>query len=274
MKSINKTFIISILSILTFTFCNKKHVASFTKSKTDLMLLDSVDRDNKIYTVGTKMVFDYYFIKNQDTLKVLLLDDMPYREASSWVLAKADTVSENAKKLLIRKMTVEILKNSLYSGEDAQTNAQFVYLNDSNQSLLRIWTGIIEDENKVWWHPFRAYHFFATEFSPFPEIRTPFEIGTSWNDTIRVGKSTESLEWVNDFEGNVLPVNSHYKITKKKKINTAFGELKCWVVAAKAINQFNEATLTSYFHEEYGFVRWDYVNIDGIRLVIDLVDFE
>lgn len=272
MKLINKTFIISILSILTFTFCNEKYVASSPKSKTNLMLLDSVDRDNKIYTVGTKMVFDYYFIKNQDTLKVLLLDDMPYREASSWVLVKADTVLENAQNLLIHKMTVEILKNSLFNGE--QTSGQMDYLNAYNESLITSWTGIIEDKNRVWWHPFRAYHFFTTEFSPFPEIRTPFKIGSSWNQTVRVGKNTEALEWVDDFEGNILPVKSHYEIKKKEKINTAFGVLKCWVVTAKAVNQFGEATLTSYFHEEYGFVRWDYANIDGIRLVIDLVHFE
>jgi hypothetical protein len=82
------------------------------------------------------------------------------------------------------------------------------------------------------------------------------------------------LEWVDDFEGNILSVKSHYEITKKEKINTVFGALKCWVVTAKAINQFGEATLTSYFHEQYGFVRWDYINIDGIRLVVDLVDFQ
>ena len=272
MKSIFKLFFFTFLCLFIFTFCNEKYATSSPKSTADLMLLDSVDRDNKIYTVGTKMGFDYYFIKNQDTLKVLLLDDMPYREASSWVLVKADTVSENTKSLLIHKMTVEILKNSLFNG--TQTSGQMDYLNAYNQSLITSWTGIIEDKNRVWWHPFRAYHFFATEFSPFPEILTPFKIGTSWNQTVRVGKNTEALEWVDDFEGNILPVKSHYEITKKEKINTAFGVLKCWVVTAKAINQFGEATLISYFHEEYGFVRWDYVNIDGIRLVIDLVDFQ
>lgn len=233
-----------------------------------LHLNNSFVQDSLVYPVGTKLTFDYKIIKNNDTLKCLLYRDMRYAMVFSCNLCKPDTLSEGFSHSLIDYMEVTILEERF---SVRQQLAQFDYfaLDKSKRESIR--TGIIEDEEMVWWHPFRSFYFFVAEFSPFPSIHFPLEIGNSWEETINVGKSTEVLEWVDDFEGNILPVKSIYKITDKRIIKTAFGNLDCFVVEAEAVNQFSKASLTSYYHEKYGFVRWEYFNIDETELIFDLV---
>ena len=59
------------------------------------------------------------------------------------------------------------------------------------------------------------------------------------------------------------------------KLKTNFGTLTCYVTEAKAVNLHSKpGYLTSYFNEQYGFVKLEYTNIDGSRLVIELVEFQ
>lgn len=261
-----------VLILISFNIllihCTPQTVSKFTKE--ELAKLDSADRDNKIYTVGTKMLFDYYVVnKNQDTTKVLLRNDMLSLNASSWDLVNPDTVTNTT--FLIDKIHVKVKPRCLYNNsEDAQTQIQFDYLRMNNKSMITIWTGVIEDEKRVWWHPPRQNYFFSTEFSPFPEIRFPLRKGTKWDATIKAGYNTEVKEWIGEFDKKTVDVRSTYKITGKTKVQTAFGELKCYVVEATGISPVSKASLTAYFHETIGFVKWHYHNLDGTQLVMEL----
>jgi hypothetical protein len=225
-------------------------------------------QDSLVYPVGTNLVFDYKVIKNGDTLKCLLRNDMPYLVASSWEFRKVDTLPKERHPFLIDHMTATVLPKKF---SDRQQFIQFNYFALNGNKLTTIGTGIIEDEEKVWWHPFREFYFMGNEFSPFPSIHFPLEIGNSWEEIINVGKSTSVLEWVENFEGNILPVKSTYRIKDKRRIKTVFGDLDCFVVESTAVSPFSETKLTSYYHEKYGFVRWEYFNIDKTELVFDLV---
>ncbi|MFK7950505.1 MAG: hypothetical protein AB8G11_23160 [Saprospiraceae bacterium] len=262
------------INIVLIISCSPQNISKYAEE--ELSKLDSVDRDNQIYTVGTKLLFDYYVIdKNQDTTKVLLLNDMPSLIASSWVLVNPDTVTNTD--FLIDKIHVEIKDESLYKNSpyEPQTQIQFDYLIPSKKSIITTWTGIIEDKNRIWWHPPRSAYFFSTEFSPFPEIRFPLKKGTKWTGKIKAGYNTEAKEWIgNDYTEKTIDIHSTYEITDKTKIQTAFGELKCYVVEATGTSQVTEAKLTAYFHPTIGFVKWDYHNLDGTRLVISLISRE
>lgn len=267
MKSFFKLLLISILYISITTSCSEK--ISKTPFNTEPQTLaDSINNDNKIYPSGTKLVFDYYIIENGDTFKCLLLNDMPIFSASSWDFVPLDSLSNVPQYFLVDKVEITVLENVF---AHSQTNTQFDYIAANGKLLYTTKTGIIEDENRIWWHPLRSFYFYATEFSPFPEIQLPLRKNKTWDAIIHAGKFTETIELFGDFEGNILEVNSNYKIVGKKKMETAFGELNCIVTEAKAITKFSESTLTSYFDEKYGFVRWDYTLIDNKRLVFDLI---
>jgi len=268
MKSIFKLFIISCLLIISIQSCSNKHLEKRTVSA-NWTLADSINHDNKIYQPGTKLVFDYYIIENGDTFKTFLLNDMPNLLGSHWSFVRMDSLSHAPQDFLIDKINITVLETPFVS---SQTHIQYDYIAANKDLLTTTWSGLIEDKNRIWWHPIRTFYLHATQFSPFPEIRFPSRKNTTWKGKITDGKSTSTLEWFDDFEGYLLEINSDYTITGKEKIQTVFGELNCTVIDATAITKFSKTTLKSYFHEKYGFVRWDYFNVDNKRLVFDLVE--
>ena len=69
----------------------------------------------------------------------------------------------------------------------------------------------------------------------------------------------------------LLPCVATYTITGKTQLVTALGTLDCFITKSTAVNEYGEGHLTSYFNEQYGFVKLEYLNIDNSQLVIDLV---
>ena len=51
-------------------------------------------------------------------------------------------------------------------------------------------------------------------------------------------------------------------------VDTPFGEVECFEINAFGLNRLGRTQLTSYFNEEYGFVKMNYLNIDGSKLII------
>lgn len=52
------------------------------------------------------------------------------------------------------------------------------------------------------------------------------------------------------------------------------GKLNCAEIRSVAKSDLGETSLTSYFNEEHGFVRLEYVNIDGSKMLINCVRVE
>ena len=43
-------------------------------------------------------------------------------------------------------------------------------------------TGIIENVEKIWTHPFRSNQYNFTQVAPFPQVELPLKIGKKWSD--------------------------------------------------------------------------------------------
>jgi len=65
-----------------------------------------------------------------------------------------------------------------------------------------------------------------------------------------------------------------YKITGEELLCTEIGNLICLITEATANSELGETYLKSYYNESYGFVRYEFRNIDGSVLIFNLIKVE
>ncbi|KXX66519.1 hypothetical protein AVL50_31840 [Flammeovirga sp. SJP92] len=125
--------------------------------------------------------------------------------------------------------------------------------------------GVIENVEKVWMHPFRFNQYTFTEVAPFPEVIFPLSIGKSW--TGRLSLQEGWGDWENS-SGSFK-----YKVVARENIGTKYAEIQnCWKIESKATYSFGESKLNYWFHEELGFVKFEYLNYGHQKLMIELAE--
>lgn len=130
-------------------------------------------------------------------------------------------------------------------------------------------TGIIENKEKIWMHPFRSNQFVSTEVSPFPMVQLPLSIGKTWNRTLNL-----SYGWG---KWSHKSISNFYEVTNKKSIPVDFtGKklLNCWVINSSAKMDLGTSYLKSYFHPSYGFVKLEYSDYLGHSMIFKLIDIK
>ena len=260
-----KQFILFVfITTLLFNLSNCKVTTFNTTSNRDYKeTLDSVNLNNKIFKVGTTFLYDYVFIHDGDSLKCNVLADEP-RYGSNWELVNLKDAT--GKQNLIDKIQFKVEKE-VFIGTQTGIEYNLLYQNSEPMKEATTWSGVIENHTRVWLHPVRVYEFNILNFSPYPYIHFPLKVGNSWQESLTGGCE----KWL---DCKVITVRKTYKIVRKEKLKTALGNLDCYVVQGEATSDLSKASLTAYFNEKYGFVKLDYINIDGNRLVMDMVDFK
>ncbi len=141
-----------------------------------------------------------------------------------------------------------------------------------NESFNMDWiestnTGYIENDEQVWFHPFRQNQYYFTEVAPFPNIMF---------DSLSVGKSWEAGP-LHIHQGwgdwNESEIDLFYQVTEVTAIETEFRNFEnTFHINAVADADFGASTLDSWFDKEYGFVRLLYINYANQTLDIELID--
>lgn len=119
-------------------------------------------------------------------------------------------------------------------------------------------------------HPNRDCLFQILELNPFPYIQYPIKKGNTWKWSLSIGSQWGDERW-KTWTGGI--VNKYkYKITDTDcEVVTPMGTLSCVKVEAVAKSRIGKTYLTAYYNDTYGFVKMDNTNIDGSRLLVDLV---
>ncbi|WP_426491876.1 hypothetical protein [Hymenobacter sp. 102] len=130
-------------------------------------------------------------------------------------------------------------------------------------------TGVKESVDGVWIHPPRFNQYAILELSPFPEVKKPCKKGQEWDWELGVGSQYANPAWA-VWEGDML-VKTHYRTVGEQTVTTRLGRLTCQRVTAVARCAQGCSTLDLLFHPLYGFIRLDYVTIDGKRMRLELV---
>ena len=126
--------------------------------------------------------------------------------------------------------------------------------------------GVIENIEQVWMHPIRINQYKFTEIAPFPEVQLPLKKGKKW------GNPTMIDEGWGEWDG--LTIESTYKITGQTTFKLNDLKIDCWIIKSVAKCQLGESKLTTYFNEEYGFVKMAYENYEDEKLVFELINIE
>jgi hypothetical protein len=222
--------------------------------------LERYNRDNKIYKSNKEFIFDYIVVKGSDSL----FCQFTKKEYGipDWKLVKPNEGDSNT----IRTIVFAILP---YYLNNDQTGIAFKYYNKTQNLVTQQWTGIVENDKNIWFHPPRAQFFGITEFSSFPFIKAPYKVGTKWTSGLTVGYYASYERFNLKWEG-ILETKEDLEIIDKVDLPTVFGTLPCYVVKGIAKSRLTESTSLFYFNEEYGFVKIVYDLFDKSRLELTL----
>ncbi len=159
----------------------------------------------------------------------------------------------------------EIIVQYSFSDEDRETAAKY----QLNQGILEYdWMpkgveGVVENEKEIWMHPFRFNQYNFTEVAPFPEVNFPLSVGKSWTGNLRI------MEGWGDWENS--RGNFNYEVVERGTVETAYGDIEdCWKIKSHATYRFGKSYFDYWFSETLGFVKMEYENYGGQRLVIEL----
>ena len=160
--------------------------------------------------------------------------------------------------------------HKIFSKDYDQTVEALCFLFADQRSRETSYSGIVENERNLWMHPNRDCLFQILELNPFPYIQYPIKKGKTWKWRLSIGSQWGDERW-KTWTGGI--VNKYkYKITDTDcEVVTPMGTLSCVKVEAVAKSRIGKTYLTAYYNETYGFVKMDNTNIDGSRLLVDLV---
>ncbi|KMQ66198.1 hypothetical protein ACM46_01145 [Chryseobacterium angstadtii] len=231
---------------------------------------DNYNKDNKIYKIGRRFIYSYYY-ENQEGKKILVGKGEPIKQQDyyihDWKFIPIDNpTDETVKNIILKPVTGNIFKHHL--PDYNQTGISYEYVMGNSLALNTETTGVIENEMNLWIHPPRSNFFEILEINPFPYIKAPYKTGNKWKWKLEIGDGWSDKRW-KEWTGGIE--NSYeYEITDRKNIPTKLGNLDCYVVTAKATSRIGETGLISYFSPIYGFIKLEYKNIDGTKTVLEL----
>lgn len=215
--------------------------------------------NNEIFKIGSKFTYDFQHVTPENELHYFKVS----KDKKSWEFVDENNEDPSVVKNVIIG-TINGNPMAQFDPNYYQTAISYQYQEKAPYSM----SGVIENKANIWMHPPRDDYFKILELNPFPYIKAPYEIGTQWNWNLQIGSQWGDKRW-KTWEGNITN-NYQYKITDKKVISTAFGNLECLVIESIAKSSLGETTLTAFFHDKYGFVKLDYTNIDGSKTLLEL----
>jgi hypothetical protein len=159
-------------------------------------------------------------------------------------------------------ITYDYNRDSIEYVNSYQLNKAWINPNWQHQEI----TGVIENVEKIWTHPFRSNQYNFTQVAPFPQMELPLRIGKKWTDN-NISLRDGFGDWAN------MKVKSEFEIIEQSNIKTEYGEFEnSWKVKAVSTFPLGESELIYWFNEQYGFVKLDYTNYGKQRLNIEVTN--
>ena len=218
------------------------------------------NHNNVIYKVGNSFKYKFEHKTPQGEIKLFKIE----KDNKSWEFVPF----ENKDSTTVRSVLIKVANGNPMTKHIPDYNQTALIYKNGNNSKTYSMSGAIENEGNVWIHPPRDQYFEILELNPFPYIKAPYEIGNKWNWTLTIGSGWSDKRW-KVWEGKIEN-KYNYEITDKRTMKTDMGNIECYVIKSKAISRIGETELIAYFNTEYGFVKLEYINIDGSKTNLEL----
>jgi len=230
------------------------------------------NHNNKIYKVGRKFTFTYYYEDKNGVRQLMTKGALNQQNNYDWKFERQDKKDNNSVVKIILSVNAGLSPFIEQMPDYNQTVVTYDFKLLNGESWNNEMTGVIENEKNVWMHPPRTDFFKILELNPFPYIKAPFIVGNKWDWQLKFGKHWADKRWL-VWEGENENIY-HYEITRKLLLPTTLGKITCFEVKSTAKSNLGQTKLIAYFNVEYGFVKFDYTNIDGTKTVIEIEKVE
>ncbi|WP_153042805.1 hypothetical protein [Rufibacter ruber] len=154
--------------------------------------------------------------------------------------------------------------------DSTQTVYEWLFKEDTTLTYIpKEHVGGIERAEKFWLHPPRYGKYAILELNPFPDIRLPARKGQAWEWTVYPPDFYSDPAWA--IWKGMIDVKNRYRTEDTALVDTPLGKLTCQRVQSTGTSKFGTTTLETYFHPLYGFVRLNYVNINGSKTELEML---
>ncbi|MEM0517885.1 hypothetical protein [Aequorivita flava] len=197
---------------------------------------ENIDENNKIYKPGSVFIYDYEINLNGEKLKLKRNEGMFAN--SNFELTPISTDSIGVTKI---HLIVQPIENNNRSNEN---QTQISYFQEPSFASITS-TGAVENEKNVWVHPIRSGFFNCLETAPFPFVKTPLKLNSTWTDKMQIGEGWGNKMW-GTWEGKLL-LTYNYKIVGTETLDTEMGKVPCFIVESTATSNLGVTKLKSFF---------------------------
>ncbi|AHM61572.1 hypothetical protein D770_16590 [Flammeovirgaceae bacterium 311] len=225
--------------------------------------------NNHLFKQGRRFTYRYYYLDKDGNKYLQKVDPkLSLDREKGWKLvplSEKDSLTNDRLQLIVE---------TDLQGVDAQTPGanhtpfRWEYFAPAGQLHFLERSSLVENRKNIWMQPPHARMFRILALNPFPFIQAPFQVGNIWVWRQVVAPHWSDLRWA-EWKN---PLTSHYSytISREETIATAFGFLKCLVVEAEGRSTLGSTFLTLHYNTNYGFLKLQYLNIDGSRLLMEL----
>ena len=201
-------------------------------------------------------------IKNNDTLKYVILNE------NDFGYSKNNSISND----VVEFISIKTLKNKgpifIDYPKYSQTEIILSHLNKNKISLTKELTGVIENKNNLWLHPFRLNAFQILQFSPFPYFKSNEKKTYYWN--LKIGKHWDQLKEI-DWKGN-LNLKCKYINIGEEDLVIPLGKFKINKTISSCVSKLGINHLISYYNSDLGFIKIEYILINNEKIILTLKD--
>lgn len=131
------------------------------------------------------------------------------------------------------------------------------------------YTGVIESEQEIFLHPPRHGKYTILEFSPFPIVKFPLEIGKSWSWPLLIGIGWAKMAGIANFN-TPYEFTHNYSVTGVSTYKWGTNIISCFTIEGSCKSPFGNSKLIAHFNQKYGFVKMEYSNMDGSLYTFNL----
>ncbi|PZR27747.1 MAG: hypothetical protein DI535_09180 [Citrobacter freundii] len=265
-SSFKQFFLLLIATLLTHTSYTQKNALYIEPRQDNNENVNPYNYDNKIFVPGKTYLYDYFIVKGNDTLKYKIT---PMPDGSkSW----AYVPKENADSSTVVFLGIKTLPKKgpimMDKPDYDQTEIFLYHYNIALKPLDTELTGVIENKQNVWLHPFRFHALQILQLAPFPYAKLNLPRGQTYRWDLAIGKhwpEFRALEW----KGRIN-MKCNYTIGENTEVEVPYGKVSCTEIRAEGVTREGTGRLLAYFNEQLGFVKLVYNNLDGSVIVISL----